>query len=75
MRALIRKELQIMGSAFFSTSEHGPEFRASTKLMPRYKAELPVLQTHQYPLSRVADAFAAAANVRESRAIKVTVLP
>src|SRR5690606_24265766 len=39
MRALIHKELKIMGSAFFGTSEHGPEFRASTKLLPRYKPE------------------------------------
>jgi threonine dehydrogenase-like Zn-dependent dehydrogenase len=74
MRALIHKELKILGSAFFGTSEHGPEFRASTKLLPRYKAELPVLQTHQFPLSRVADAFATAVDKTE-RPIKVTVLP
>lgn len=74
MRALIHKELKIMGSAFFGTSEHGPEFRASTKLLPRYKPELSVLQTHQFPLSRVADAFATAVDKTE-RPIKVTVLP
>lgn len=74
MRALIHKELKIMGSAFFGTSEHGPEFRASTKLLPRYKPELAVLQTHQFRLSRVADAFAAAVDKTE-RPIKITVLP
>ena len=74
MRALIHKELKIMGSAFFGTSEHGPEFRASTKLLPRYKPELAVLQTHQFPLSRVADAFATAVDKTE-RPIKVTILP
>jgi threonine dehydrogenase-like Zn-dependent dehydrogenase len=74
MRALIHKELKIMGSAFFGTSEHGPEFRASTKLLPRYKPELGILQTHQFALGRVADAFAAAVD-RTERPIKVTILP
>jgi threonine dehydrogenase-like Zn-dependent dehydrogenase len=74
MRALIHKELKIMGSAFFGTSEHGPEFRASTKILPHYKKELSVLQTHQFPLSRVADAFEAAVS-KDDRPIKVTILP
>lgn len=74
MRALIHKELIIRGSAFFGTSEHGPEFRAATKLLPRYKQELKVLQTHQFPLSRVAEAFATAAD-KNTGAIKVTILP
>jgi threonine dehydrogenase-like Zn-dependent dehydrogenase len=74
MRALIHKELTIRGSAFFGTSEHGPEFRASSKLLPRYKFELPLLQTHQFPLSSVADAFATAVDKAE-RPIKVTILP
>jgi threonine dehydrogenase-like Zn-dependent dehydrogenase len=74
MRALIHKELHIMGSAFFGTSEHGPEFRASTKLLPRYRGELKVLQTHQFALDDVATAMAAAAD-KNTGAIKVTVLP
>ena len=74
MHALIHKELKIMGSAFFSTSEHGPEFRTSTKKLPHYKSELSVLQTHQFPLSRVADAFEAAVS-KDDRPIKVTILP
>jgi threonine dehydrogenase-like Zn-dependent dehydrogenase len=74
MRALIHKELKIMGSAFFGTSEHGPEFRTSTKILPHFKDELKVLQTHQFPLSRVADAFEAAVS-KDDRPIKVTILP
>ncbi len=74
MRALIHKELKIMGSAFFGTSEHGPEFRASTKILPHFKDELKVLQTHQFPLSRVADAFEAAVS-KDDRPIKVTTHP
>ncbi|HEY7465227.1 MAG TPA: alcohol dehydrogenase catalytic domain-containing protein [Dehalococcoidia bacterium] len=74
MRALIHKELKIMGSAFFGTSEHGPEFRASTKILPHFKSELNVLQTHQFPLSRVAAAFEAAVS-KDDRPIKVTILP
>jgi threonine dehydrogenase-like Zn-dependent dehydrogenase len=74
MRALIHKELKIMGSAFFGTSEHGPEFRASTKILPHFKNELKVLQTHQFPLSRVADAFEAVVS-KDDRPIKVTIIP
>jgi threonine dehydrogenase-like Zn-dependent dehydrogenase len=74
MRTLIHKELKIMGSAFFGTSEHGPEFRASTKILPHFKDDLKVLQTHQFPLSRVADAFEAAVS-KDDRPIKVTILP
>jgi len=74
MRALIHKELKVMGSAFFGTSEHGPEFRTSTKILPHFKDELKVLQTHQFPLSRVADAFASAVS-KDDRPIKVTILP
>jgi threonine dehydrogenase-like Zn-dependent dehydrogenase len=74
MRALVHKELKIMGSAFFGTSEHGPEFRTSTKILPHYKSELKILQTHQFPLSRVADAFATAIS-KDDRPIKVTILP
>jgi threonine dehydrogenase-like Zn-dependent dehydrogenase len=73
MRALIHKELKIMGSAFFGTSEHGPEFRAATKILPHYRSDLPALQTHQFPLPQIADAFACAADKRTG-AIKVTVI-
>jgi len=73
MRALVHKELRITGSKVFGMSEHGAEFRASTKILPRYRDELKVLQTHQFPLSRVADAFATAVS-KDARPIKVTVI-
>jgi (R,R)-butanediol dehydrogenase/meso-butanediol dehydrogenase/diacetyl reductase len=74
MRALVQKELRITGSKVFGQSEHGAEFRASTKILPRYKDELKVLQTHQFPLSRVVDAFSTAVD-KQARAIKITVVP
>lgn len=72
--ALVHKELRIMGSKVFGMSEHGAEFRASTRRLPRYKAELPVLQTHQFPLSRVSDAFSTALD-KSAKPIKITILP
>jgi threonine dehydrogenase-like Zn-dependent dehydrogenase len=74
LRTLILKEIKIKGSAFFGMGDHGPEFRASTQTLPRYKDELKVLQTHQFPLSRVVDAFQAAIS-KDERPIKVTILP
>ena len=73
MQAAVAYELQIVGSAFFGSSEHGSEFGAATKILPRFKDDLSVLQTHQYPLSRVADAFEAAVS-KDDRLTKVTVL-
>lgn len=73
MRALVHKELRITGSKVFGQSEHGPEFRASSKVLPRYKEELKVLQTHQFPLSDVKGAFDTAVN-KDARPIKITVL-
>ena len=73
-RALVQKELLITGSRVFGQSEHGPEFEAAARLLPRYRQELSVLQTHQFPLARIEDAFATSAD-KNSRSIKVTVLP
>jgi L-iditol 2-dehydrogenase len=74
MGALIRKELEIRGSAFQGMSDHGSEFRAATQLLPRYHSELKTLQTHQFPLGEVAGAFACALD-KNAHAIKITVLP
>jgi len=71
---LVRKELEIRGSAFQGMSDHGSEFRAATQLLPRYRDEMKVLQTHRFPLSDVAGAFACALD-RDAHAIKITVLP
>ena len=74
MRALVHKELQITGSKVFGMSEWGPEFGASAKLLPRYRDEIDLLQTHQFALDDIAEAFACAAD-KHSQAIKVTLLP
>jgi threonine dehydrogenase-like Zn-dependent dehydrogenase len=71
---LVRKELEIRGSAFQGMSVHGSEFRAATQLLTRYRGELKTLQTHQFPLSDIAGAFACAVS-KDAHAIKVTVLP
>ncbi|HLF72249.1 MAG TPA: alcohol dehydrogenase catalytic domain-containing protein [Dehalococcoidia bacterium] len=72
--ALVHKELTVRGSKVFGMSEHGPEFRASARRLPRYKNELKTLQTHQFPLSRVADAFSTALD-KSAKAIKITIQP
>jgi threonine dehydrogenase-like Zn-dependent dehydrogenase len=72
-RALVMKELTITGSKVFGQGDHGPEFRASASTLDRYRDEIHVLQTHQFPLRDVKDAFACAAD-KNTGAIKVTVL-
>jgi threonine dehydrogenase-like Zn-dependent dehydrogenase len=71
---LVRKELEIRGSAFQGMSNHGSEFGAATQLLTRHRGELKTLQTHRFPLSDVAGAFACAID-RDAHAIKITVLP
>lgn len=72
-RALVQKELTITGSKVFGMSDHGREFAASAAMLPRYRDAIHVLQTHQFPLQRIAEAFACAADKRTG-AIKVTVI-
>ena len=72
-RALVMKELQMVGSKVMGLSDHESEFRVATNLLPRYRKEYKELQTHQFPLDRVEEAFAAAAD-KTSKSIKVTVL-
>jgi threonine dehydrogenase-like Zn-dependent dehydrogenase len=71
---LLLKEIELVGSNVYGTARSGSEFRAAVGLLPRYRAELERLQTHRFPLDRVADAFTAAAD-KKSGAIKVTVEP
>ena len=73
-RTLVMKELHLLGSKVFGTGEYGSDFHAAAERLPRYRAELKLLQTHQYPLTEVAQAFAQA-NDKTTGAIKVTVLP
>jgi threonine dehydrogenase-like Zn-dependent dehydrogenase len=73
-RPLLLKEITVVGSNTYGTTARGAEFRAAVDLLPRHAAELGRLLTHRFPLDRVSDAFACAADKR-SRAIKVTVTP
>lgn len=73
-RALVIKELRLTGSRVFGVGERGPEFAAATQFLPRYRDAIHVLQTHQFPLSRIGDAFAAAVD-KNTKAIKVTLFP
>jgi threonine dehydrogenase-like Zn-dependent dehydrogenase len=67
------KEATLTGSKVYGMSEHGHEFAAAVERLPRYRSELALLQTHQFPLAELHAAFAAADDKR-SQAIKVTVL-
>ena len=55
-------------------SERGAEFAAAVSLLPRYQAEFAGMQTHQFPLTSIKEAFETAGDKRTG-AIKVTVLP
>ncbi len=68
------KELSLIGSNTYGSTRRGSEFRAAVDLLPRYRAELEPLQTHQFRLSSLNDAFKCALDKR-SGAIKVTVIP
>jgi threonine dehydrogenase-like Zn-dependent dehydrogenase len=67
------KELRMTGSKIYGQSYHGPEFGVATSVLPRHRDTIRVLQTHQFPLSRLPEAFVAA-NDKSQRPIKVTVL-
>ena len=66
------KELRMVGSKIYGQSLHGPEFGVATALLPRHRGTLQALQTHQFPLERIEEAFAAAVD-KSLRPIKVTV--
>ncbi len=70
---LLQKELTITGSKVYGMGANGREFAAAAGILPRYREELPVLQTHQFPLGEIADAFATAVD-KHTGAIKVTVM-
>jgi threonine dehydrogenase-like Zn-dependent dehydrogenase len=68
----IFKELTVVGSKIYGQSLHGPEFASATNILPRHRDTIRTLQTHQFPLTRVEDAFAVA-NDKAQNPIKVTV--
>ncbi len=71
--ALMAKELSVVGSNTYGTDRRGPEFASAVALLPRYGDEIGPLQTHQFPLEQVADAFACADD-KASGSIKVTLV-
>ena len=71
--SLMAKEIRVIGSNTYGTDRRGAEFGGAVALLPRYAAELAPLLTHQFPLARLDDAFAAADD-KTSGAIKVTLL-
>jgi threonine dehydrogenase-like Zn-dependent dehydrogenase len=73
-RELVGKGLQISGSRLYGQSDHGSELAAAVGLLPRFREEIARLQTHQFELPSLDQAFLTAADPRLN-AIKVTVLP
>ena len=74
MAGLLIKELPILVSIIYGMGRRGSEFRATVSLLPRYREEIEVIQTHQFPLTSLHEAFACA-NDKKTGAIKVTVVP
>ncbi len=68
------RELELVGSNMYGTGRRGSQFRSAVELLPRYAAELAPLQTHQFGLDRIEEAFRCAGD-KTSGAIKVTVVP
>ena len=71
------KELTLIGSNTYGTqrgSEFPSEFAEGVELAARYRNEIAPLQTHQFELESVADAFSCADD-KSSGAIKVTIVP
>ena len=71
---LVAKEVDIVGSSMYGVGVHGREFASTIDSLARYSSEVEFMQTHQYPLESVTEAFDTALDKR-SGAIKVTVLP
>jgi threonine dehydrogenase-like Zn-dependent dehydrogenase len=73
-RAVVLKELEIVGSFVYGTVGSGSEFGAAVRRMASFTSELAALQTHQFALADVADAFVTADD-KSSLAVKVTITP
>lgn len=71
--ALMAKELTVVGSNTYGTVRRGSEFGGAVDLIPRYRAEIDALQTHQFPLKSLRDAFECADRKRDG-AVKVTLM-
>jgi threonine dehydrogenase-like Zn-dependent dehydrogenase len=74
LRTLVQKELTITGSKAFGIRERVPEFGAAAAVLPRYRGEIEVLQTHAFTLNEAGAALACAADKTQA-SIKVTIMP
>jgi alcohol dehydrogenase len=70
----LMKEIELRPSYAYATNHRGDEFATGVALLPRWKDDLAVLQTHQFQLADVDQAFTCA-NDKGSGALKVTILP
>lgn len=75
VRAAYRKELHIRWSNSYSTWGGAPEFQLALDLLAAGRVDAEPLITHRLPLTRIADAFQAAADKKGSGAVKVLVRP
>jgi 2-desacetyl-2-hydroxyethyl bacteriochlorophyllide A dehydrogenase len=73
MRTAYRKELTITWSNSYSTWNGVSEYEIALDLLASGRVDAAPIITHHYPLERIADAFAAAADKRDSGAVKVVV--
>jgi L-iditol 2-dehydrogenase len=71
---LATRELELVGSNMYGMGRRGPQFRSAVDLLPRYARELTLLQTHQFGLEQLEEAFRCAGD-KTTGAIKVTVVP
>ncbi|MFN0148422.1 MAG: hypothetical protein ACKVT1_18120, partial [Dehalococcoidia bacterium] len=71
---LVNEEIRVIGSVMYGRTASNSEFGVAVRELARYRADLPVLQTHTYPLGRAQEAFDAAVD-KSQLTLKVTVLP
>lgn len=74
-RTAYRKELTITWCNSYSSWNGVSEYAIALDMLASGRVQAEPIITHHYPLSRIADAFAAAADKRSSSAIKVMVHP
>ncbi len=75
IKLAMRKELALNWVWSYGTWGGVPEYEIALDWLSRGRLQAAPLITHHFPLERIADAFVAADNKRESGAIKVLVLP
>ncbi len=72
-RALMLKELELIGSNTYGVTRRGSDFQAAIAWLPRLREDLASLATHAFPLERTEDALRIAADKRAG-SIKVCLL-